>query len=257
IISRDAARYEQDYERGVALYNLRRIRETTRHGTKITFKPDPQIFQVTEFNYRLLSERLRETAYLNPGLRISLSDERIDRGDEFFFRNGIADFVRLLNKNKAVLPDEPIHLLREPSDEEPLGIEIALQYASYCSERVTSFANYIKTIEGGTHATGFRAGLARAIETHARLSDQSKRSTRSLNAEDVFEGLVAVVSVKLSQPQFSDWTRARLDSEITDQVEAFVSERLGQYFREHPSMAQKIVDKVVRAVCDARRSETR
>src|SRR6185503_11950610 len=169
-IWRDGSTYEQEYIRGIAAARLQPTGKTKRRGTKVSFKPDPEIFEVTEFNFDTLSQRLREKAFLNSGVRISINDERTEKSHEFFYKGGIAEFVKHLNKNKSVLHNHPIHLDREATATEPLAIEVAIQYNDGYNEIVHSFANNINTVDGGTHMTGFRAALTRTINNYAKSS---------------------------------------------------------------------------------------
>jgi DNA gyrase subunit B len=246
-IWRDGYTYEQEYERGIPTTPLRQTGKTRRRGTKITFKPDPEIFGTTEFNFDTLSQRLREQAFLNSGLRITITDERTEKSHEFYYKGGIAEFVKHLNKNKETLHPQPIYFKKEATEEDPLGIEVAIQYNDGYNEIVHSFANNINTVDGGTHLTGFRAALTRTINNYAKSAGLFKRDDEKLAPEDVREGLVAVISVKLPQPQFEGQTKSKLNSDIRGQVEAFINENLGRHFEENPSVARKIVSKALEA----------
>lgn len=246
-IWRDGTTYEQEYIRGIAQGRLQPTGKTRRRGTKVTFKPDTEIFEVTEFNFDTLSQRLREKAFLNSGVRISINDERSEKSHEFFYKGGIAEFVKHLNKNKTVLHAHPIHLEREATDADSLAVEVAIQYNDGYNEIVHSFANNINTVDGGTHLSGFRAALTRTINTYARSSGLFKKDDEKLAPEDVREGLVAVISVKLPQPQFEGQTKGKLNSDVKGPVEAFVNEGLGHYFEENPTVARKIIAKAIDA----------
>src|SRR5260370_984917 len=246
-IWRDGGTYEQEYVRGIAQERLQQTGKTRRRGTKVTFKPDTEIFEVTEFNFDTLSQRLREKAFLNSGVRISINDERSEKSHEFFYKGGIAEFVKHLNKNKSVLHTHPIHLEREATDADSLAVEVAIQYNDGYNEIVHSFANNINTVDGGTHLTGFRAALTRTINTYARSSGLFKKDDEKLAPEDVREGLAAVVSVKLPQPQFEGQTKGKLNSDVKGQVEAFINENLGRHFEQHPPVARKIIAKAIQA----------
>jgi len=246
-IWRDGTTYEQEYIRGIPQGRLQPTGKTKRRGTKITFKPDGEIFEVTEFNFDTLSQRLREAAFLNSGVRISIVDERTEKSHEFFYKGGIAEFVRHLNKNKSVLHSQPIHLDREATNADPLAIEVAIQYNDGYNEIVHSFANNINTVDGGTHLTGFRAALTRTINNYAKSSGLFKKDDEKLAPEDVREGLVAVISVKLPQPQFEGQTKGKLNSDVKGQVEAFINEGLGHHFEENPTVARKIIAKAIDA----------
>ncbi|MGA9769615.1 MAG: DNA topoisomerase (ATP-hydrolyzing) subunit B [Blastocatellia bacterium] len=244
---REGNTYEQEYVRGIAQSRLQQTGKTRRRGTKISFKPDTQIFDVTEFNFDTLSQRLREKAFLNSGIRITILDERTEKAHDFFYRGGIAEFVKHLNKSKNVLHTQPVHFSREGTDTDPVGIEVAIQYNDSYNEIVHSFANNINTVDGGTHLTGFRAALTRTINNYARSSGLFKKDDEKLAPEDVREGLVAVISVKLPQPQFEGQTKGRLNSDVKGNVEAFVNENLGRHFEENPTVARKIIAKAIEA----------
>ena len=246
-IWRDGTTYEQEYIRGIAAERLQPTGKTKKRGTKVSFKPDPQIFEVTEFNFDTLSQRLREKAFLNSGVRISINDERTEKAHEFFYKGGIAEFVKHLNKNKTVLHGQPIHLQREATAGDPLAIEVAIQYNDGYNEIVHSFANNINTVDGGTHLTGFRAALTRTINNYARSSGLFKKDDEKLAPDDVREGLVAVISVKLPQPQFEGQTKGKLNSDVKGQVEAFINEGLGRHFEENPTVGRKIIAKAIDA----------
>ena len=244
---RDGSTYEQEYHRGIAQARLQQTGKTRKRGTKVSFKPDTEIFEVTEFNFDTLSQRLREKAFLNSGVRIAITDERTEKSHEFFYKGGIAEFVKHLNKNKTPLHPQPLHFEREATDADPLGIEVAIQYNDGYNEIVHSFANNINTVDGGTHMTGFRAALTRTINNYAKSSGLFKKDDEKLAPEDVREGLVAVISVKLPQPQFEGQTKGKLNSDVKGQVEAFINENLGLHFEENPSVARKIIAKAIDA----------
>jgi len=246
-IWRDGTTYEQEYNRGIAAARLEPTGKTKKRGTKVWFKPDPQIFELTEFNFDTLSQRLREKAFLNSGVRISITDERNEKSHEFFYKGGIAEFVKHLNKNKSVLHAQPIHLSRLATAADPLAIEVAIQYNDGYNEIVHSFANNINTVDGGTHLTGFRAALTRTINNYGKSSGLFRKDDEKLAPEDVREGLVAVISVKLPQPQFEGQTKGKLNSDVKGQVEQFVNEGLGRYFEENPTIGRKIIAKAIDA----------
>src|SRR6266850_3330418 len=245
-IWRDGLTYEQEYARGIAAGRLEQTGKTRKRGTKITFKPDPQIFDTTEFVFDKLSERLREKAFLNKGIRITIKDEREEpeKSHEFYYRGGIAEFVRHLNKNKSVLHDKPIYFEREA---DALSIEVAIQYNDGYDEKVYSFANNINTVDGGSHLSGFRSAFTRTINAYAQSSGLAKNFKGSLSGDDVREGLVAVISVKLPQPQFEGQTKGKLNSDVKGAVESFLNEKLTEYFEQNPTVAKKIVGKAVDA----------
>jgi DNA gyrase subunit B len=245
-IWRDGATYEQEYKRGIASTKLEMTGKTRRRGTKITFKPDAEIFEVSEFSFDKLSERLREKAFLNKGIRITIKDERgePERSHEFYYRGGIAEFVKHLNKNKSVLHDKPVYFEKSA---DALSIDVAIQYNDAYDEKVYSFANNINTVDGGSHLSGFRSALTRTINAYAQSSGLAKNFKTSLSGDDVREGLVAVISVKLPQPQFEGQTKGKLNSDVKGAVESFLNERLTEYFEQNPTVAKKIVGKAVDA----------
>src|SRR5690349_23259794 len=228
-IWRDGRTYEQEYTRGIPVAPLQPTGETRRRGTKITFKPDSQIFTDTAFSFDKLSERLREKAFLNKGIRITIKDEREEpeRSHEFYYKGGIAEFVKHLNKNKTTLHDKPIYFERESDS---LSIEVAIQYNDGYDEKVYSFANNINTVDGGSHLSGFRSAFTRTINAYAQSSGLAKNFKGSLTGDDVREGLVAVISVKLPQPQFEGQTKGKLNSDVKGTVESFLNERLTEFF---------------------------
>ncbi|HZI18648.1 MAG TPA: DNA topoisomerase (ATP-hydrolyzing) subunit B [Pyrinomonadaceae bacterium] len=245
-IWRDGSTYEQEYKRGIPATKLELTGKTRKRGTKITFKPDSEIFDVTEFSFEKLSERLREKAFLNKGIRITIKDERgeTERSHEFYYRGGISEFVKHLNKNKAALHDKPIYFEKSGDS---LSLDVAIQYNDGYDEKVYSFANNINTVDGGTHLSGFRSALTRTINAYAQSSGLAKNFKTSLSGDDVREGLVAVISVKLPQPQFEGQTKGKLNSDVKGAVESFLNERLGEYFEQNPTVAKKIVGKAIDA----------
>ena len=241
-IWRDAKTYEQEYVRGIPTARLEQTGKTRKRGTKITFKPDSQIFDTTQFSFDKLSERLREKAFLNKGIRITIKDEREEpeRMHEFYYKGGIAEFVKHLNKNKSTLHDKPIYFEKEG---ESLSIEVAIQYNDGYDEKVYSFANNINTVDGGTHLSGFRSAFTRTINAYAQSSGLAKNFKGSLTGDDVREGLVAVISVKLPQPQFEGQTKGKLNSDVKGAVESFLNDRLTEFLEQNPSVARRIVGK--------------
>jgi DNA gyrase subunit B len=241
-IWRDSKTYEQEYVRGVSVVPLKQTGKTKRRGTKITFNPDTTIFDHTEFSFDKLSERLREKAFLNKGIRITIKDEREEpeRSHEFYYKGGIAEFVKHLNKNKSTLHDKPIYFEKES---EVLSIEVAIQYNDGYDEKVYSFANNINTVDGGTHLSGFRSAFTRTINAYAQSSGLAKNFKSSLTGDDVREGLVAVISVKLPQPQFEGQTKGKLNSDVKGAVESFLNERLTEFFEQNPTVARRVVGK--------------
>jgi DNA gyrase subunit B len=241
-IWRDGRTYEQEYQRGIPNARLEQTGKTRKRGTKITFKPDTQIFDTTTFSFDKLSERLREKAFLNKGIRITIRDEREEpeKSHEFYYKGGIAEFVKHLNKNKTTLHDKPIYFEKEG---DALSIEVAIQYNDAYDEKVYSFANNINTVDGGTHLSGFRSAFTRTINAYGQSSGLAKNFKGSLSGDDVREGLVAVISVKLPQPQFEGQTKGKLNSDVKGAVESFLNERLTEYLEQNPTVARKIVGK--------------
>jgi DNA gyrase subunit B len=245
-IWRDGKTYEQEYKRGIPVAPLKQTGKTRKRGTKITFQPDTQIFTETSFSFDKLSERLREKAFLNKGIRITIKDEREEpeRSHEFYYKGGIAEFVKHLNKNRTTLHDKPIYFEKEG---EALSIEVAIQYNDGYDEKVYSFANNINTVDGGTHLSGFRSAFTRTINAYAQSSGLAKNFKGSLTGDDVREGLVAVISVKLPQPQFEGQTKGKLNSDVKGAVESVLNDRLTEFFEQNPSVARKIVGKALDA----------
>jgi len=243
-IWRDGYTWEQTYERGKPLADLKRAGKTQRRGTKVTFRPDPTIFDSIDFNYDTLTQRLRELSFLNKGLTIRLKDERTNKEAEFHYTGGISEFVRHLNKNKEVLHPTPVYA--EAARDE-VSMEFALQYNDGYAETVFSFANNINTVDGGTHLSGFRSALTRAINQFGQNQGLFKDVKENLQGEDVREGLVAVISVKLPQPQFEGQTKGKLNSDIQSTVASFVYEKLMDGFEKTPAMGRKICAKAIDA----------
>jgi DNA gyrase subunit B len=250
-IWRNRATWEQEYACGVPKDRLKQTGKAGRKtGTKITFKPDTQIFSVTEFNYDILAKRLREMAFLNGGLKIELVDEREDgrKPQTFHFEGGVSEFVGYLNRGKQALHAKPVHICDEKSfGDGTLSMEVALQYNNGYAENVYSFANTINTIDGGTHLSGFRSALTRTINAYGQSAKLFKNVKENLSGDDVREGLTAVVSVKLPQPQFEGQTKGKLNSDIQGTMVAFVNDKLGAYFEMNPAVAKKIVQKAIDA----------
>ncbi|MGH7819738.1 MAG: DNA gyrase subunit B, partial [Candidatus Binatia bacterium] len=244
-IRRDGKVFHQRYHRGDPEAPLREMGQTAQRGTKVTFKPDAQIFESTEFSFEILSQRLRELAFLNKGLRITISDERDNRGHEFFYEGGIVSFVEHLNRAKTPIHPDVIYLVGE---KEGVAIEIALQWNETYTESVFSFANNISTIEGGTHLIGFKSALTRTLNSYAQAAGLLKKEGESLQGDDVREGLTAIVSVKVPEPQFEGQTKTKLgNSEVKGLVEALVNERLATYLERHPAEGKRIVLKGLEA----------
>jgi len=250
-IWRDDFAWDQDDAKGAPISKLRKMGPSKRKGTKVHFLPDKTIFTTTEFNYDTLAQRLRELAFLNKGLEIHLTDERTtdtktgeSKHQEFKYIGGIAEFIKHLNKGKQVLHDKPIYM---EAERDGVAMEIALQYNDAYSETVFTFANNINTVDGGTHLSGFKTALTRTINAAGQSLGLFKDVKENLSGDDVREGLVVVISVKLSQPQFEGQTKGKLNSDIAGTVQAFVNERLGGFLEQNPSVAKKIINKAIDA----------
>ena len=244
-IKRDGKVYQQAYERGAPLAPLKEMGTSTDRGTRITFKPDSTIFETEDFSFDLLSQRLRELAFLNRGLRIFIEDERHDKKHEFYYEGGIVSFVEHLNRVKTAVHPKVVYVQGE---KDGTDVEIALQWNDGYTETVYSFANNINTTEGGTHLSGFKAALTRTINNYAAGSNLLKKDEDNLQGDDVREGLTGVISVKVQEPQFEGQTKTRLgNSDVKGIVEALINERLAAYFAEHPGDAKKIVSKGIEA----------
>jgi DNA gyrase subunit B len=245
-IWRNAQVYRQTYERGTPIGDLEVTGTTKKRGTKITFKPDSQVFETTEFSFDTLAQRLRELAFLNGGVTITLDDERDGKSHKFVYEGGIVSFVEYLNQNKTSVNDKPIYMRGE---REGIDVEIALQWNDGYAETVYSFANNINTHEGGTHLSGFRAALTRTINYYAGKNNLAKDlKDASIGGDDILEGLIAVVSVKIPRPQFEGQTKTKLgNTEVKGIVEAILNDKLGAYLEENPSAAKRIVAKAVDA----------
>src|SRR5438132_8000778 len=218
---------------------------TQRRGTKITFKPDTQVFETTVFSFDTLAQRLRELAFLNGGIVITLDDERDGKNHKFHYEGGIVSFVTHLNKNKATVNEKPIYMR---GDKDGIDAEIALQWNDGYAEMIYTFANNINTHEGGTHLSGFRSALTRTINTYATKNNLAKDLKESVSGEDIREGLTAVISVKIPHPQFEGQTKTKLgNTEVKGIVEAVVNDRLGAYLEENPSVARRILGKTIDA----------
>ncbi|RJQ07633.1 MAG: DNA topoisomerase (ATP-hydrolyzing) subunit B [Bacillota bacterium] len=245
VVDIDGGRYEQTYARGVVKTPLKRTGDSNRTGTTITFKPDPQIFEETTFNYDVVVQRLREIAFLTRGLRITLLDEDGRRESLFHYEGGIVSFVEVLNKNKDPLHSPPIEISAERDGQ---SIEVAMQYTTTYTETVLSFANTIATREGGTHEAGLKMALTRVVNDYARKAGILKENEANLSGEDIREGLTAVLSVKLANPQFEGQTKTKLgNNETRGIVDSVVGEGLASFLEENPSIARRVVEKAVTA----------
>ncbi len=244
-IRRDSKIYRQEYVRGVPDSDLREDGETVKRGTRITFWPDGEIFETTEFSFETLSQRLRELAFLNAGVRIIIHDDRTEKVNEFFYEGGIKSFVEYLNRAKTALHPEPIFI---QGLKEGVEIEVAIQYNDGYDEKIFSFANNINTHEGGTHMSGFRAALTRTMNTYATANNLLKNIKVAISGDDLREGIAAVISVKVPDPQFEGQTKTKLgNSEIKGFVETLMNEKLATYLEENPQVARKILEKGIDA----------
>jgi DNA gyrase subunit B len=238
--------YKQSYERGTPIADLEVTGTTKKRGTKITFKPDSQIFETTEFSFDTLAQRLRELAFLNGGVTITIDDERDGKAHKFLYEGGINSFVQFLNQNKAAVNDKPIYMHGE---KDGIDVEIALQWNDGYAETVYSFANNINTHEGGTHLSGFRSALTRTINYYVSKNNLAKDlKDANIGGDDIREGLTAVVSVKIPRPQFEGQTKTKLgNTEVKGIVEAVLNDRLGAYLEENPTVAKRIINKAIDA----------
>src|ERR1700690_2364270 len=250
-IWRDGFTWEQTYSKGDPTSKLKKAGASRKVGTKIRFLPDRSIFTATEYNFDTLAQRLRELAFLNKGLLITLTDERTTdaksgeaKSAEFKYTGGIAEFIKHLNRGKQLLHEKPIYMEAERSG---VVLEIGLQYNDAYSESVFSFANNINTVDGGSHLSGFRMALTRTINYAGQQMGLFKDVKENLTGDDVREGLVAVISVKLPQPQFEGQTKGKLNSDIAGVVQAVVNERLGAYLEQNPAVGRKIINKAIDA----------
>ncbi len=245
-IKRDGGIYTQSYERGVAVTRLKLIGKTKKTGTRVTFWPDEEIFETTEYSFDVLTQRMRELSFLNKGLRITILDERTNKSNEFQYRGGILEFVTYLNQNKTVLNPRPICFESRKDD---IVVEVAFQYNAGYAETIFTFVNNINTTEGGTHLIGFKAALTRCINTYAVAHNLFKDlSAANISGDDTREGLCAVLSIKMRDPQFEGQTKTKLgNSEVKGIVESLVNEQLAAYLEENPTNAKRIIQKAVDA----------
>ena len=244
-VRRDGNVYIQTYTRGVPNGPLEMVGKTRGKGTKVTFLPDDEIFEDPEFSFDIISNRLRELAFLNSGVKITLTDERTDKSSEFLYKGGIISFVEYINRNKKVLHKDPIFIAGAKED---CSVEVALQYNETYLENIFAFANSINTTEGGTHLIGFRSALTRVFNTYATNNKIIKDGKESLRGEDLREGLACVISVKVKNPQFEGQTKTKLgNSEVRGLVEGIVYEKIGSYLEENPAIAKQILNKCLEA----------
>ena len=246
-VTREGKVWQQKYSRGNILGDVTQIGESDGHGTKTWFKPDHEIFETTEFEFEILQSRLRELAFLNKGIRITLADKREgqENVETYYYEGGIKEFVNYLNRNKDVLHPEPIYV---EGEKDGIIAEVSLQYNDGYTENLYSFANNIDTIEGGTHLVGFKTAITRVINDYAKKFGHIKESDKNLSGDDVREGLTAVVSVKISEPQFEGQTKTKLgSSEVRGVVDSIVTEGVGTFLEENPAVGKIIIDKALMA----------
>ncbi|AKN33143.1 DNA gyrase subunit B [Clostridium carboxidivorans P7] len=244
-VKREGHIWKQAFERGKVKTGLEIVGDSEGHGTKIHFKPDAEIFEEVDYDYDTLAQRLRELAFLNRNIRINLSDERIDKLEVFHYEGGIKSFVSYLNRNKQVINKEPIYVEGNKQD---CSVEISIQYNDGYTENIFSFANNIDTVEGGTHLAGFKSALTRAFNDYAKKFGILKENDKNLSGEDIREGLTAVISVKLIDPQFEGQTKTKLgNSEVRGIVDGIVGEGVSSFLQENPQVAKSILDKSLMA----------
>src|SRR5450755_4491696 len=244
-VYRNGKIYTQTYERGKPKAAVKQKGTTEDRGTKVSFRPDKQIFGDIQFSFDTLSNRLRELAFLNPGTTITIIDERDDKEHTFFYEGGIIEFVRFLNGNKSVLHPEPIYFKKE---KDGVLVEVAIQYNDGYNEQVFSFVNNINTIDGGTHVTGFRSALTRVINDYVKKKELLKDKSTNLTGDDAREGLCTVISVKVPNPQFEGQTKTKLgNGEVEGIVSSIVYEGLTQFLEQNPPVARRVLDKALTA----------
>jgi DNA gyrase subunit B len=247
-VRRDGHVYQQEYRRGVPQYDVRVIGDSDPEatGNKTTFHPDPEIFtETTVFDYNILLSRIRELAFLNKGINISLTDERTGVSGTFHYEGGINEYVKYLNHNKEVLHEQPIYV---EGQRDMIQVEVALQYNDSYSENIFSFANNINTHEGGTHESGFKSALTRIINDYARKNNMIKDNNSNLSGDDVREGLTAIISVKIPEPQFEGQTKTKLgNSEVRGIVESLFAEKLQEFMEENPAVSRRVLEKALQA----------
>ncbi|MCM3128690.1 MULTISPECIES: DNA topoisomerase (ATP-hydrolyzing) subunit B [unclassified Paenibacillus] len=246
IVKRDGHIYQQEYRRGVPEYDVKVIGDTDKTGTTTTFYPDPEIFtETTVFEYDILLTRIRELAFLNKGIGISITDERSGDSSSFQYEGGIKEYVQYLNSKREVLHEQPIYV---EGQRDNIQVEVALQYNDSYTENIYSFANNINTHEGGTHESGFKSALTRIINDYARKAGVIKDNSGNLTGDDVREGLTAIISVKIPEPQFEGQTKTKLgNSEVRGVVESLFAEKLQEFLIENPSVSRRILDKALQA----------
>ncbi|MFD0590198.1 DNA topoisomerase (ATP-hydrolyzing) subunit B [Paenibacillus sp. GCM10027627] len=245
-VKREGNLYQQEYRRGTPQYDIKIVGESEDTGTTVTFLPDPEIFtDTTEYDYETLQSRIRELAFLNKGIEIVLTDERTGQSNSFIYEGGINEFVLYLNRNREALHEVPIYV---EGSKDHIHVEVALQYNDSYSENIYSFANNINTHEGGTHESGFKSALTRIINEYARKTNLIKDNDSNFSGDDVREGLTAIISVKIPEPQFEGQTKTKLgNSEVRGIVESFFAEKLQEFLEENPSVSRRIVEKGLQA----------
>ncbi|MNW32927.1 DNA gyrase subunit B [Fontibacillus panacisegetis] len=245
-VSRDGEIYQQEYRRGVPQYDVKVVGKSDITGTRTTFHPDPEVFtETTVYDYNILLSRIRELAFLNKGINISITDERTGDSDSFHYEGGIMEYVKFLNGNKEVLHEQPIYV---EGARDMIQVEVALQYNESYTENILSFANNIHTHEGGTHESGFKSALTRIINDYARKNNIIKDNSSNLTGDDVREGLTAIISVKIPEPQFEGQTKTKLgNSEVRGIVESLFAEKLQEFMEENPAVSRKVLEKSLQA----------
>jgi DNA gyrase subunit B len=245
-VKRDGHIYQQEYHRGVPQYDIKIIGDSDDHGTTVTFLPDTEIFtETTEYDYNTLLTRIRELAFLNKGIALTLTDERTGASDYFKYEGGIIEYVKFLNEKKEALHEDPIYV---EGSRDNIQVEVSLQYNDSYTENIYSFANNINTHEGGTHESGFKSALTRIINDYARKTGLIKDNTNNLSGDDVREGLTAIISVKVPEPQFEGQTKTKLgNSEVRGIVESLFAEKLQEFLQENPSVSRRILEKALQA----------
>ena len=245
-VTRDGEIWKQRYSRGAALADLKKVGTSEDHGTQVSFKPDTEIFEETEYDFEILANRLRELAFLNKGIKIILKDKREEEKEEVYhYEGGIKEFVSYLNRNKEVLHPTPIYV---EGERDGIIVEVSLQYNDGYNENLYSFANNIDTIEGGTHLSGFKTALTRVINDYAKRFNHLKENDKNLSGDDIREGLTAVVSVKISEPQFEGQTKTKLgNSEVRSVVDSIVGEGVTIFLEENPSVGKIVIEKALMA----------
>ncbi|EFU43969.1 DNA gyrase, B subunit [Paenibacillus vortex V453] len=245
-VKRDGHIYQQEYHRGVPQYDIKVIGDSDEHGTTVTFLPDPEIFtETTVYEYTTLLTRIRELAFLNKGIALTLTDERTGASDFFKYEGGIIEYVKFLNEKKEALHEDPIYV---EGSRDNIQVEVSLQYNDSYTENIYSFANNINTHEGGTHESGFKSALTRIINDYARKTGMIKDNNNNLSGDDVREGLTAIISVKVPEPQFEGQTKTKLgNSEVRGIVESLFAEKLQEFLQENPSVSRRILEKALQA----------